>query len=319
MKKILITLILVSLIGLFLFFYYKEGTLPVNGQDNRSKIFVIRPGESVTQIAKDLEKEGLIRNKIVFYLMVRLLGIDKEIQAGDFRLSPSMDAYQIARNLTKGTLDTWVTIIEGWRKEEVAQIFARKLNIPESEFLKYAREGYLFPDTYLIPKDASAEAVIKILTRNFNKKYNTKLRNQARKKNLTDEEVITLASLVEREARFDQDRPLVASVILNRLKKGMKLDIDATVQYSLGYQPDLRSWWKKNLTREDLEVDSPFNTYKNLGLPPGPICNPGLAAIKAVINAPQTDYFYYLSDKNGKIHFARTLEEHNKNIATYLR
>jgi UPF0755 protein len=319
MKKFLITVVLFSTVFFFLSFYYKEGSMPVNNRDKITEIFVIKPGENATQIAKNLEKEGLIRNRLVFYIVIKRLGIDKKIQAGDFRLSPSMNAYQIGESLTKGTLDIWVTIIEGLRKEEIAQIFGRELNIPESEFLKYVQEGYLFPDTYLIPKEASAGAVVAILTKNFNKKYSRDLKNQAKRKDLTDEEVIILASLVEREARFNEDRPLVASVILNRLKKGMKLDIDATVQYALGYQSYLKSWWKKDLTREDLEINSPYNTYKNPGLPPTAICNPGLAAIKAVIEAPQTNYFYYISDKNGKMHYAKTLEEHNENIRRYLR
>jgi len=319
MKKLLIILFLIFIMLAGALLWYKEGTLPVNSKDKSSKIFVIKRGDTVTEIAKNLEKEDLIRSRVVFYFVVKQLGIDNKIQAGDFRLSPSMNLYEIAQALTKGTLDVWVTIIEGLRKEEIAQIFSRELNIPESEFLKYAKEGYLFPDTYLIPKEASAGAVISILTENFDKKYDEKLRNLARKKGLLDEEVIIIASLVEREAKFAEDRPLVASVILNRLKNNMKLDIDATVQYALGYQPDLKSWWKRNLTREDLEIDSPYNTYKNIGLPPTPICNPGLSAIKAVIEAPQTDYLFYLSDKNGKIHFARTLEEHNENIKKYLR
>lgn len=319
MKKILITIGLIILIIIFLFIYYKEGTLPVNSQDKTAKIFVIRRGENVTQIAKNLEKEGLIRNRVVFYFIVKQLRIDKKIQAGDFRLSPSMNLYEIAKTLTKGTLDIWVTIIEGLRKEEIAQIFSKELNLPESEFIKIAKEGYLFPDTYLIPKNATIKTVIAILTKNFNSKYNQALQKKAKEKGLTDEEVIILASLVEREAKFNEDRPLVASVILNRLKNQMKLDIDATVQYALGYQSDEKTWWKKNLTKEDLEIDSPYNTYKYPGLPPTPICNPGLASIKAILEAPETDYFYYLSDKFGKIHFAKTLDEHNQNIRKYLR
>lgn len=319
MKKISITISLIIIIIIFSLIYYKEGTLPVNSQDKTTKIFVIRRGENVTQIAKNLEKEGLIRSRVVFYFIVKQLGIDKKIQAGDFRLSPSMNLYEIAKTLTKGTLDIWITIIEGLRKEEIAQIFSKELNLPESEFIKTAKEGYLFPDTYLIPKNATIETVISILTKNFHSKYNKNFQKKAKEKGLTDEEVIILASLVEREAKFNQDRPLVASVILNRLKNQMKLDIDATIQYALGYQSDQKTWWKKNLTKEDLEIDSSYNTYKYPGLPPTPICNPGLSAIKAVLEAPKTDYFYYLSDKNGKIHFAKTLEEHNENIRKYLR
>lgn len=319
LSKIYLFLTFLSMIIVGFYLYYKEGTLPVNKNDQTSKIFVIGRGQSLSTIAKNLANEGLIRNKIVFYLIVKRLGIERKIQAGDFRLSPSMDTYQIAKTLTHGTLDVWITFIEGMRKEEMAQVISASLNIPETEFLKYAKEGYLFPDTYLIPKEATAGAVINILESNFNKKFDRQLQEKAAAKNLSAGETIILASLVEREARLNEDRPLVASVLLNRLKIGMKLDVDASVQYALGYQPEEKSWWKKNLTKEDLEIDSPYNTYKNLGLPPTPIANPGLAAIKAVVEAPVTDYLYYLSDKKGKMHYAKTLEEHNENVRRYLQ
>ncbi|MFN4212406.1 MAG: endolytic transglycosylase MltG [Microgenomates group bacterium] len=319
MKKLYFLIIFILIITVTSYLYYKEGTLPVNKNDQSTKIFVITRGESLNTIAKKLANEGLIRNKIVFYLAVKKLGLERKIQAGDFRLSPSMDVYQIAKTLTHGTLDIWVTFIEGMRKEEMAQIVSNQFNIPEIEFIKLAKEGYLFPDTYLIPKAATAGSIINILENNFHKKFDKSLQEKAIRQNLTPDEAIIIASLVEREAKFDEDRPLVASVILNRLKLGMKLDIDATVQYALGYQPEEKSWWKKNLTKDDLEIDSPYNTYKNQGLPPTPIANPGLKSIKAVINAPKTDYLYYLSDKKGKIHFAKTLEEHNKNMEKYLR
>ena len=319
MKKNLLALVLFLTMAFGVFLYYKEGTLPVNNKNKTTKIFVIQRGETVTEIAKNLEKEELIRNKIVFYLVVKQLGIESKIQAGDYRLSPVMNVYEIAKTLTKGTLDIWITIVEGLRKEEIAQIFSRELNIPESEFLKYAQEGYLFPDTYLIPKEASIGAVISILTKNFNKKYSQDLRNKAIRKGLTEKEVITLASLIEREAKFAEDRPKVAGVLLNRLELEMKLDIDATVQYVLGYQSEEKTWWKKSLTFEDLGVDSLYNTYKNKDLPPGPIANPGLAAIEAVLTPVQSNYLYYLSDKDGKMHYAETFEGHNENIRKYLR
>ncbi|MDH7476646.1 MAG: endolytic transglycosylase MltG [Microgenomates group bacterium] len=317
-KKISLFLFLFSILVIFAFLVYKEGTLPVNKQDQTAKIFVIKKGESLTSIVNNLSREGLIRNKIVFYLIVKKMGIEKKIQAGDFRLNPAMNAYQIAKILTHGTLDVWVTIIEGLRKEEIATIIAKNLDLPELEFVKLAPEGYLFPDTYLIPKTATIEAVIKILTNNFNKKYQP-LREKAKAKGFTDDEIVTLASLVEKEAKYEKDRLKVASIILKRLKNNWPLQIDATIQYALGYQSEEKSWWKKNLTKDDLKIDSPYNTYTHTGLPPGPICNPGLASIKAAVNADEnTPYWYYLSDKKGGMHYAVTLEEHNKNIATYL-
>lgn len=320
MKKLITVFILIIILISGFFIYFQEGVLPVNSKNTASKIFVIQKGERVSQIAKNLERDELIRNKIVFYLVVKRLGIENTLQAGDFRLSSSMNVYEIARSLTKGTLDVWITIVEGLRKEQIAHLFSIELGFPESEFLKSAREGFLFPDTYLIPKEATIEAVIKILNDNFNKKYTQELRNQAIKKNLSDDQIITIASLVEREAKFDNDRKLVAAIIYKRFKNDWPLQIDATIQYALGYQPIEKTWWKKALSADDLQIESPYNTYKNPGLPPAPIGNPGLASIKAVVSADEsTPYWYYLSDKNGVMHYATTIEEHNKNIARYLR
>jgi UPF0755 protein len=320
MKKILITGILSLLIVAFFYLFYKQGIKPVDKNSKETKIFVIQKGESLKSIIDNLYRQNLIRNRLAFYLLIKKLGFEKKIQAGDFRLSPSMDAETIAKTLTKGTLDIWVTIIEGLRKEEIAQIINQNFSIPESEFLKYAKEGYLFPDTYLIPKEATAEAIVKILVNNFYRRFDDDLRQKAKDKSLTEEEVVTIASLVEKEAKYEEDRTKVASIILKRLKNDWPLQVDATVQYALGYQPQEKTWWKKNLTKEDLNIDSPYNTYKNKGLPPTPICNPGLASIKAVIFADvNTPYWYYLSDKTGRMHYAKTLEEHNENIKKYLQ
>ena len=217
-------------------------------------------------------------------------------------------------------LDVWVTIIEGLRKEEIAEVVSDALEIPEVEIINKAEEGYLFPDTYLIPKEATADAVISILKNNFDVKFNDDLKNKAAKLGLTPEEVILIASLVEKEGYTDSDRPKVASVILKRLNIGMKLDIDATLQYALGYQPQEKTWWKKNLTAADKAINSPYNTYTNAGLPPTPISNPGLSSIVAVINAdPDTPYLFYLHGADGKLRLAKTLEEHQRNIEKYIK
>jgi len=320
MKRLAVLLGLLLILGGGFYLYYKEGTLPVDKTSQQSVIFVIRRGENLSGIANNLAHQKLIRNKIVFYMVVKRLGIERKIQAGDFRLSASLDTHEIAKSLTHGTLDVWLTIIEGMRKEEVAQLVSQSLNIPEIEFLNYAREGYLFPDTYLVPKNATAVAVIKIFEDNFNRRFNDELKEKTKNKGFTVEQIVTLASLVEREARFAEDRQKVAGVLLRRLEEDMKLDVDATVQYALGYQSDEKSWWKKQLTLVDLEIVSPYNTYKNVGLPPQPIANPGLSAIEAVIDAdPATPYLYYISDSSGHLHFARNLEEHNENIRKYLK
>ena len=248
------------------------------------------------------------------------MGLEKKIQAGDFRLSPSMDVFNLTQAMQHGTLDIWVTIVEGLRKEEIAQTIAKKFEIPEIEFITLATEGYLFPDTYLIPTTATAEMVISIMKNNFNKKFDEELHNKAKIKKLSEKEVIILASLVEREARQATTREKVASIILKRYLEDWPLQIDATVQYVLGYQSNEKSWWKRELSLEDLKIESPYNTYKNKGLPPEPICNPSLSSIKAVVNADEkTPYWYYLTDKNGVMHYSITLEEHEKNIGKYLQ
>lgn len=317
MQKPLVALIIIAVGILTAYVWWTNGTSAPNAKDKAQKIFIVRKGESVREIANNLKKEGFIKDTVIFFLIVKKLGLDGKIQAGDFRLSPSMNTNQIAETLTHGTLDIWVTIQEGKRAEEIADIL--KKSIPSYKDSWRAalvpNEGYLFPDTYLIPRDATINLIISIMKNNFDKKY-TNI-DVSKKPNLTQNEVVIIASMVEREAKFAEDRPLVASVILNRLNIGMKLDIDATVQYVLGYQADQKSWWKKGLTHDDLLVRSNYNTYRHAGLPPTPISNPGLAALDAVVNAPNTDYLYYISDKSGKNHYAKTINDHNANIKKY--
>lgn len=321
MKKILLALAFVLGIIGALYIVYREGVLPVDKNDTSGRIVVVRRGETVNSIANTLYSQKLIRNRVVFFLVVKQLGIEKQIQAGDFNLTPSMSAFDIATALTKGSIDIWVTIPEGLRKEEVAEIFAKDLPaFSASNFLSEAEEGYLFPDTYLIPKGADSDMVIDILTKTFEQKYTPEMAIRARRLGLTDREVVTLASLIEREALFAQDRQPVASVLLRRLKEPMRLQIDATVQYAIGYSKEEKTWWKKGLTVDDLKFNSPYNTYVSDGIPPGPICNPGIAAIEAILAGDiNTPYLYYVNDVNGKLHFAKTLAEHEANIRKYVR
>ena len=320
MKKRFIVLIL-FLVILFAggYLWWNQAIAPLDKKFLEYKTFVVEKGEDARSIAKNLHSQGFIRDPIAFFLYARFGGYQDKIQAGDFRLSPSMDLSTIMDSLTHGTLDVWITIPEGWRSEEIALLLAQELGIPESEFIKVAREGYMFPETYLVPKDASASSVVNILNATFAKKVSSEIRQKAKARGLNLDELLIIASMVEREARLDEDRPVVASVIINRLDERMKLDIDATVQYALGYNPSEKNWWKKNLTVEDLKIDSPYNTYTNAGLPPAPIANPGLEAILAVVNAPDTEYLYYVSDANGKIHPAKTAEEHNANVKKFIR
>lgn len=315
----MVLLILLIVVGIAVILWWNQAIKPVNPTDKKTVIFTIQTGETARSIADRLQSQNLIHSPVAFFLIARFGGIANDIQAGDFRLSPSMNLYTITNQLTHGTVDTWIQITEGWRNEEIAHKLSQELDIPENEFLKIAKEGYMFPDTYRIPKDASAAAVVATFRSNFEKRVTSDLLAKTKSQNITLQELIIIASLVEREAKLTEDRPLVGSVILNRLRLGMKLDIDATVQYVLGYQPKEKTWWKKNLTTDDLALDSPFNTYINSGLPPTAIANPGIAAIEAVIDAPDTQYLYYIADKTGKSHFAKTIEEHNANIERYLQ
>lgn len=310
--------IIIILLGLGVI-WWKQGTAPVNPANSTPKIFVVKRGEGVREIASRLKKEGLIRDQVVFFLLIKKLGIDQNLQAGDFRLNPSLNAPTVAQTLTRGMLDVWIRILEGWRNEEIALKLAVELSLPEDQFLRFAEEGKMFPDTYLIPKDATGAAIAKTLKENFSQKFDQNLQNEALKKGLTPKEVVILASIVEKEASGNEDRNIIAGILLKRLKADWPLQADATIQYILGYQPEERTWWKKELTDLDKKIKSPFNTYLQPGLPPGPICNPGLAAIKAVVYPVESEYWYYLHDPEGNVHFARTVEEHEANITKFLR
>jgi UPF0755 protein len=318
-KRLLIfTVVLLFVVG-SIWLWWQDGISSVESNDKTPIEFVVKKGEGVKLIASRLAQQKIIRSPTAFYILVKIMGNEKQLQAGDFRLNRSMDAMTVSRELTHGTLDIWTTIPEGWRKEEIANRFSKDLDIPESEFIKIAPEGYLFPDTYLIPKDATVGAVVKLLTSTFTKKVDDVIKNGRVSNNMPMNEIIVLASIVEREGNSDIDRPIIAGILINRLKAKHPLQVDATLQYALGYQPEEKSWWKKILTNDDKEIASLYNTYLYNGLPPGPISNPGIESIKAVLNPKETDYFYYLHDVNGNVHYAKTLEEHNNNIEKYLK
>lgn len=317
-QRLTIVIIFLLLVVSFAFLWWNQAKRPPLPSNQQELLFTIKSGESIRDIADKLNKERLIRSSVAFFLLVRFSGLADNIQAGDFRLSPSMDLPTLTNQLLHGSVDVQITIPEGWRVEEIGLKLTQELGFPELEFLESAREGYMFPDTYKFPKDITGKEVAQIFIANFQKKIAEIDKSKLTSHDLDLEKLVIIASLVEREAKLSADRPTTASVILNRLKIGMKLDIDATIQYALGYQSKEKSWWKKQLTSEDLDIDSPFNTYKNPGLPPNPIANPGLAVLQAVTEAPDTGYLYYVSDSTGKLHFAKTIEEHNANIAKYI-
>jgi UPF0755 protein len=321
MKRLFFPLFILVIIFFSAYLWFREGLLPVNSASRESEVFVIHSGESVDTVVRKLENQRLIRNKLVFRILISLKGIEKSIQAGNHVLSQSMTTDEIAESLTHGTLDKWVTIIEGLRVEEVGDILATSHGISASEFTEKAKqfEGYLFPDTYLIPTDTDVDSIIKMMTDNFENKVGKILTTQNTAHGLSNREVIILASLIEREAQTYQDKRIVAGILFNRIADGMPLQIDATVQFALGYSIDEKNWWRKGLTYSDLKVDSLYNTYTNTGLPPSPIASPGLDSIMAVINAKETNYYYYISDKQENMHYSTTLEEHEAKVSRYLR
>lgn len=302
---------------IIIFIWFKISTNPA-ATVTEFKTFVIPEGETLTQIAKRLKNEGLIKNALAFRILAASSGFAKKIQAGSFQLSPSLKAAEIAKELTSGTFDVWITIPEGWRVEEIGQRLEEKLGVDKGEFVKSAKEGYMFPDTYLIPKKATAAEVAKIMRDNFEARVDANLRKLLANSGLTLEQAIILASIVEREVKFAQDRSIVAGILVKRWRNNLGLEADATVQYAVGFQKNESSWWKSQLTANDLKIDSPYNTRRFAGLPPTPICNPGLASIKAVVAPFETDFLYYVSDSEGKIHYAKTLPEHIENIRSFL-
>lgn len=317
MKKFSFLIVLLLLIIGGTAAWWINALSPVDISNQTPKIFVVNKGEGIRQIANNLKTQGLIKDPVAFFLLIKQLGLDGKIQAGEFRIAQSMSSNEIIKALQTGTFDLYVTIPEGKRAEEVADILQANLPNYEERWRTLLRfeEGYLFPDTYALSKDATIETIIAAMKTNFEKQY-ASIPNTSHSR-LTKEQIVILASMIEREAKLDEDRPLVASVMLNRLKINMPLQIDATVQYALGYNNQEQTWWKKGITLADLKINSPYNTYENPGLPPRPISNPGFEALKAVLEAPDTDYLYYISDNTGHNHYAKTFAEHAKLIKQY--
>lgn len=327
-KKIFIfstIFVILILTPIALNFYYNYLLQPASG-DEKTQIFVITPGQPVVQTAQNLKEANLIRNAFAFRMLVSQMGIGKNIQAGDFKLSPNLTSREIAQTLTHGAIDIWITLPEGLRKEEIAEIVEAKLKsaagdkyaFDRKEFIKSAKEGYLFPDTYLIAIDSNTNDIITRLETTFSEKVDPKTLEKGKSSHLASDQVLILASLIEREAKTNEERPIIAGILVNRLEAGIALQVDATVQYAKGYNSADDTWWPQ-VTQDDYNlVKSPFNTYLNPDLPPAPIANPGIESIRAAASPTETEYFYYLHDIDGKIHYAKTAREHGANIQKYL-
>lgn len=323
MKKLIIftiTKLWQALLIIIIILGWWSNQLSQVSSDNSTRVFVIAKGAGVSEIAKKLKEENLIRSELAFKLYVKQNNLTNKLQAGSYKLSPSQSLEEILKSLQTGSEDIWVTLIEGWRVEEMADKLNKELKIDKKEFIKMTKEGYMFPDTYLFPRQSSVQYIVDTLKKTFDSRFTEGLQSKIRSKGLTETQGIILASIVEREARSDSARTMVASILLKRLKLDMGLNADATLQYALGYQPEENppagGWWKRHLTKEDKKINSPFNSYLHKGLPPAPICNPGLSSLQAVANADSsTPYLYYYHDSKGNSHYGKTLEEHNANVA----
>ncbi|MBN1248872.1 MAG: endolytic transglycosylase MltG [Anaerolineae bacterium] len=312
------------------------------GSDATPITFTIDPGQSVTEIAGNLKAQRLISDTELFRRYVQYKNLDAGIQAGTYTLRQTMTIPEIAQALqTAQAPDQQVTIPEGKRLEEVAEIVADQTTIASTDFIQLAQtgwrgtaleqdhtflaripvtgtlEGFLFPDTYRLPVDATAEDLVSRMLDNFSSQVTPVVEEGFAQHGMSLYEGITLAAIVEREAVIDAERPVIAGVYHNRLRDGWFLSACPTVQYALGYRPDEETWWKSFLTFDDLENRSPYNTYRNLGLPPGPIASPGINAILAAAQPAETQYYFFMVDcsKNDGSHlFAVTEEEHLANF-----
>lgn len=317
-KLNLISYIVAAISGIFIIFLYSFSNLfsPLDLQDTQVEQFIVPKGAGATTIAYKLQKQGLIKSPLAFRIAVYRDGLVDRIQAGSFNLSPSQTPSEIAFALTQGRLDSWVTIPEGFRLEQIAETVSSELGVNEDEFLAVSDglEGMLFPDTYLVPSGASAKKILDIMLANYTKKL-APLQLKIRKSPLSEQEVLTLASIIERETLSDSEKPTVAGILLKRMDNNWALQVDATLQYIKGSSSD---WWPTPYA-QDKELISPYNTYLNQGLPPAPIANPGLESIQAVLNPKNSNYWFYIHDNNGKIHYGETTEDHSNNISRYLR
>lgn len=294
--------------------------------------FTVGQGESVASVATRLQASGLILDADAFRDYLIYTGLDTTLQAREYRLSPSLSIVDVAHAMQDATpQEVTFVILPGWRMEEIAASLPTSglLITPEAflaaaqspprrfDFLAAAAsaEGFLYPDTYLPSRATAADQLVESFLRNMALNLTLDLRAGFARQGLTVYQAVTLASIVQRETMDEQEQPLIASVFLNRLNAGMKLDSDPTVQYALGYDSLGQTWWKNPLSLEDLRVASPFNTYVYTGLPPAPIANPSLSALHAVAFPAETSYYYFRArcDASGLHTFAETFEEHLRN------
>lgn len=308
-------------IGYYLFF------LPINYSIEEPLVFEVKKGESFSLVSEKLYQLGIVKNKFIFKTAAFIYGADNKIKAARFKIKKSLSYLDLIDLLTNGPADYLKTIkiYNGSILKNIVITLQQELKVDSSIILKLANdrdflkslninanslEGYLLPGIYNIYENSGAEEVISILTNSLNKFLNDSLNFQNQTNNFDKHQILTIASIIEGETNFKDEMPLISAVYHNRLRKGMKLQADPTIQYALD------GGWKR-LTYSDLNIDSPYNTYKYYGLPPGPINNPGKDAITAALFPAEVDYLFFVADGTGKHKFARTYKEHLNNVKDY--
>lgn len=280
-------------------------------------VVVVEPGASAQSVANKLAEAGIVRQPEVLRLFWRASGLGGKISAGAYRFAGPQDLFVVAWRLSAGAYgipSARITFIEGTTVREMsARVSAALPEISSSDFISAAQpyEGYLFPDTYSFPPSTTAKAIVEMLRQTFDEKT-APLAGDIAASGRSLSDIVIMASIVEREAKTDEDRRMVAGVLWNRIDTGLPLQVDAVFGYIYGRQTYSPSF-------SDLQIDSPYNTYKYAGLPPAPISNPGLSAIEAALHPARTKYLYYLTGRDGLMHYATTYAGHKANLAKYLK
>lgn len=298
---------------------------PAGTTDNQAT-FIIRAGETFNELAARLKHKGIIASTTRFRLYSRITGSDKRLKAGEYRLSATMTPAQILDMLVQGRSIVYrLTVPEGYTIEQIAREIARQGLGTSEDIQKLATdplvaqsyaieaqtlEGYLFPDTYYFPKDVEPRKIIAKMVEHFKAQFQPVWQQRAKELNFSVHQIVTLASIIEKETGAPSERPIIASVFHNRLKKKMRLESDPTVIYGI---PNFDG----NIKRHHLQTRTPYNTYKIRGLPPGPIANPGSASIEAALYPDQTDFLYFVAKKDGTHHFSTNIKDHNRAVRKY--
>lgn len=336
---ILVLFLIIAAGGIILYLYkgYRNSLETRLSESEETVEFIIEEGESLEQISQRLEDANLIKSDIYFRLYLKQNDLETKVQAGKFAIPKNSTIKEISEILQKAQKpDIWVTIPEGYMATQIADIIETEFDkYPENSFEKTEfltmvdegalideigipkpegkpLEGYLYPDTYRFPADANAEYVLNaMLTEGFNNKIYSKYQTDIQNSQFSLYEILNLAAMLERETRHSEDRPIVADILIRRINNNWRLDIDATLLY---YFKD----WEHEITMEDLQLDTQYNTRKQSGFPPTPIANPGEETIVAILNPEPNNYWYYVSDSEGNLHYAATEYEHNLNIQKYI-